>query len=104
MMTNLSPWITTCDWSPIRDSSLEEMFGILAAPSDRGGGSWTYFRELKKCVGGDAIWIGHGNAEVYGLFRLICWKLNIKQWFFDSNLSRPSLMIKKLTPIERISA
>ena len=90
VMTNLSPWITTRDWSIIRDNSLEDLFTILAAP---GMGLWSYFRQLKRCVGNDAIWIGHGNADVYGFFRLICWKLKINEWFFTSNLSQRSRMI-----------
>ena len=93
LMTNISPWITTVDWSKIRDASLEDLFGILASPSNQGGGQWSYFRHLKKCVGRDAIWIGHGNADIYGIFRLLCWKLKIRNWFFDSNLSHKSQMI-----------
>lgn len=95
VMTNASPWITRKDWSVIRDNSLEDIFGILAAPSMGSGGIWSYFRELKKCVGRDAIWVGHGNAEIYGIFRLLCWKLNILNWFFDSNLSHPSQMTQR---------
>ncbi len=98
VMTNFSPWITTRDWSPIRSASLEDMFGILAAPSDRGGGLWGYFHQLKKCVGPGAIWIGHGNAEIYGLFRLLCHRMDIEQWYFDSNLSFPSHMISRKAP------
>lgn len=93
VMTNLSPWITNRDWAAIRDNSLEDLFAILAAPRMGSGGLWAYFRQLKKCVGTDAIWIGHGNADVFGFFRLICWKLKIRMWFFDSNLSQKSLMI-----------
>ena len=90
VMTNLSPWITARDWSIIRNNSLEDLFTILAAP---GMGLWAYFRQLKRCVGNDAIWIGHGNADVYGFFRLICWRLRINEWFFTSNLSQRSLTI-----------
>jgi hypothetical protein len=94
VMTNLSPWITRYDWREIRDDSLEDLFTILAAPgmTAPGMGLWAYFKRLKKCVGRDAIWIGHGNADVYGFFRLICWNLDIKTWFFTSNLSQRSLM------------
>ena len=92
VMTNLSPWITRYDWGEIRDKSLEDLFTILAAPGMTAPGMklWDYFKRLKKCVGRNAIWIGHGNADVYGLFRLICWNLNIKTWFFTSNLSQRS--------------
>jgi len=95
VMTNVSPWITLRDWSKIRDDSLEDMFGILATPGMGTNGLRSYFRDLKKCVGPDAIWVGHGNAEIYGIFRILCWELKIRNWFFDSNLSRPSLMTHK---------
>ena len=92
VMANVCPWITTKDWATIRDDSLENMFTALSG-SGMGSGSWSYFRSLKKCVGSNAVWIGHGNAEIYGLFRLICWQLGIREWFFDSNLSRRSLVM-----------
>lgn len=80
----------------IRDNSLEDMFGILATPGMGKDGLRNYFRELKKCVGPDSIWLGHGNAEIYGIFRLICCELKIRYWFFDSNLSQKSLMVQHL--------
>jgi hypothetical protein len=92
VMANVCPWITTKDWATIRDASLEDMFTALSG-SGMGSGSWSYFRDLKKVVGRDVVWVGHGNAEIFGLFRLICWQLGIREWFFDSNLSRPSLMM-----------
>ena len=92
VMTNLSPWITFKDWAKIRDNRIEDIFSILAQPGIPNG-MLNYFKGLKKIVGRrDAIWIGHGNAEVYGIFRYYCWMLGINpsSWFFDSNLSQKS--------------
>ncbi len=87
LMSNLSPWITTKDWSVIRDARLEDIFD-LASRFDSPSGFWGYFKALKKCAGRNSIWVGHGNAEIYGIFLLLCWKLEIKNWFFTSNLSQ----------------
>jgi hypothetical protein len=92
VMTNLSPWITFKDWAKIRDNRIEDIFAILAQPGIPNG-MLDYFRALKKIVGSrDAIWIGHGNAEVYGIFSHYRnrKRLDIEPWFFDSNLSRRS--------------
>ncbi len=92
VMTNLSPWITSRDWATIRDNGIESSFEILAQPGITGG-MLEYFKALKKIVGSGAIWIGHGNAEVYGVFLHYCRRLHVDLWFFDSNLSQRSRFV-----------
>jgi hypothetical protein len=94
VMTNATPWITQFDWAKIRDGNIEDIFAILAQPGTANG-MLDYFRKLKKIVGRDAVWIGHGNSEIYGLFLHYCRRLTINPWFFSSNLSQRNLFAPK---------
>jgi len=93
-MANFCPWITREPWSKLRDVSVETSLELISRSGHREG-LISYFRGLRQAVGRDAIWIGHGNAEIYGLFRLVCWTLDIEKWFFASNLARPNQMIAR---------
>jgi hypothetical protein len=95
VMTNACPWVTYKDWSRIiRDKGFEDVCYLLSR-FDHTSRFMSYFCSLRNLAGNGSIWIGHGNADVYGVFRYICWRLKIQNWFFASNLSYPNKMIKR---------
>ena len=86
--TNFSPWITTVPWSAVRNKFPAQAHAILDCPP-HGSRTSVELDDLKELLPSDTIWIGHGNHDVYVLFRGLMSRWGYARWFFRKNLAFP---------------
>jgi hypothetical protein len=90
VMTNFTPWITTTGWSKIRGTEAATL--IMEHPPSA---YWQIFLdELRRVLPPNTLWVGHGNYDVYDLWKQLVDHFCLEQWLFSSNLTFPPSWIK----------